>query len=112
MLNNIIVGCLSSCFGKDFDLPTFVRPIILTSDELDKYLGVYSSPELPIELAITKKENNLIVQGTGQQELPLECISNDIFQSDGVDLILEFTPKENKVLLKQLGMTFELSKQH
>jgi CubicO group peptidase (beta-lactamase class C family) len=110
MLNNILVGCLSIYFGKDYDLPTFVQAIELTSEKLDKYLGVYSTTELPIPFEVTKKENTLIIQATGQQELPLEYIGNDTFQCESVDLILEFIPQENKMILKQLGMTFELSK--
>jgi len=110
MLNNILIGCLSIYFGKDYDLPIFIPTITLTSEELDKYTGVYSTTELPIKFEVTKKENTLIIQGTGQQELPLECIEKDKFQCESVDLILEFTPEENKMILKQFDMTFELSK--
>lgn len=110
MLNNILVGCLSIYFGKDYDLPTFVQAIELTFEKLDKYLGIYSTTELPIPFEVIKKENALIIQGTGQQELPLEYIGNDTFQCESVDLILEFILQENKMILKQLGMTFELSK--
>lgn len=111
MLSNIIKGCLSVCFGKNYDLPVFIDTIELTGKELDKYLGIFSSPELPIKLTITKKGNTLIVQGTGQSELPLEYIGSNIFRSEGVDLVLEFIPEENKLVLKQLGMTFEMSKE-
>ncbi|MDH6356545.1 serine hydrolase domain-containing protein [Parabacteroides sp. PF5-9] len=111
MLNNIVIGCLNIYFGRDYSLPQFSNPIEINTEELDKYLGVYSSPALPIKFAITKKENTLIVQGTGQQELPLECISNNVFQCEGVDLVLKFVPEDNKVVLEQLGMTFEMSKE-
>lgn len=110
MLKNIVSACLSIYFDEDYKLPTFSNAIGVTSQELDKYLGVYSSPELPIKLAITKKGNTLIAQGTGQQELPLECIDSNVFQNEGVNLVLEFSPEENKMILKQFGMTFKMAK--
>ncbi len=112
MLNNIVIGCLSIYFGKAYDLPGFIDAITITAEELDKYIGVYSSPNLPIKLTITKKGNTLIAQGTGQPELPLECVGNNIFQYEGVDLTLEFLPEENKMILKQLKMTFDMSKEN
>ncbi|MDR1056133.1 MAG: beta-lactamase family protein [Prevotellaceae bacterium] len=111
MLNNIIIACLSIYFGENYNLPVFTRSIQLTSTQLDKYLGLYSSPNLPIKIAIIKKGNTLIAQGTGQPEMSLECTDNDIFKCESVDLVLEFTPNENKMVLKQFGMTFEMSKE-
>lgn len=111
MLNNIVVGCLSIYFGKNYDLPKFTDAINVTAEELNKYTGVYSSPDLPIKLTITKKGNSLIAQGTGQPELPLECTGSDRFQCESVDLMLEFLPEENKMVLKQLGMVLEMSRE-
>lgn len=111
MLSNIVSGCLSIYLGKDYKLPAFSKAIELTPEELDKYLGMYSSPELPMKLLITKKENILIVQVSGQKELPLECIASNIFQYEGVDLILEFDTKKNQMILKQLGNVIEMTKE-
>lgn len=112
MLNNIIIGCLNIYFGKDYDLPEFIDAIHITTEELDKYIGIYSSTDLPIKLTITKKGNTLIAQGTGQPKLPLECTGNNIFQYEGVDLILEFLPEENKMILKQFGTSFDMLKEN
>ena len=110
MLNKIITGCLQLYFGEDYLLPEFKDPIEVTSKELEQYLGVYSSPELPFKLTITKKENTLIAQGTGQQALFMECIGKHIFEYEGVNLILEFMPESGKMVLKQFGQEIELSK--
>jgi len=110
-LNNIVIGCLSIYFGKDYQLPIFTDPITLASDELDKYLGVYASSQLPIKLTITKKENTLIAQGTGQPEFPLEYMKTNTFQFESAGVILEFIPEENKMILKQFGQVFDMSKE-
>ncbi len=111
MLNDIVIGCLNIYFGKEYKLPVFSKAVEVTSEELDKYLGVYSSPELPIKLTITKKENVLIVQGTGQPEIPLECIGNGVFEYEAVDLVLEFDADKSTMILKQLGHTAEMTKE-
>jgi serine-type D-Ala-D-Ala carboxypeptidase/endopeptidase len=38
----------------------------VTTQDLDKYLGVYNSKQLPIKIVITKNNLNLIAQATGQ----------------------------------------------
>lgn len=110
MLNDIVIGCLNIYFEREYKLPVFLMPIEVTSEELDKYLGVYSSPELPIKLTITKKGNVLIVQGTGQPEIPLECTGSDIFEYGAVDLVLEFNTEKNTMIFKQLGHIVEMTR--
>src|SRR6056297_642319 len=63
-MNDILIGVLSIYFGREYELPEFKEPLKLASEELDKYLGVYSGPELPLKLTITKKDNILMGQGT------------------------------------------------
>ncbi len=111
MLNDIVIGCLNIYFGREYDQPVFSKAVEVTSEELDKYLGVYSSPELPIKLTITKKENVLIAQVTGQPEIPLECTSDGVFEYGALDLVLEFNSEKNIMILKQLGHTAEMAKE-
>lgn len=73
-LNDIIVGALSIYFGKEYQLPQFKESIVLTTEELDTYLGVYSTSSFPLKLTISRNGNNLIAQGTGQPPFPLECV--------------------------------------
>jgi len=51
-LNDIIVGALSIYFGKEYQLPQFKESIVLTTEELDTYLGVYSTSSFPLKLTI------------------------------------------------------------
>lgn len=54
-LNDIHIAVLSGIYGMPFEIPDF-KVITLRSEELDKYIGVYSSSQLPIKLTIRKKE--------------------------------------------------------
>ena len=112
-INDIMIGALSIYFGKDYTLPEFkeTAAIILKSGDLDKYLGVYSSPNFPLKVTITKKENVLVGQATGQPSFPLEAYETDKFQFSQAGLNLEFIPRDNKMILIQGGGEFELIKE-
>ncbi len=110
-MNDILIGTLSIYFGKEYELPEFKEALKLTSDELNKYLGVYSSPTFPLKLTFTKKENILIAQGTGQPSFPLEAYDENKFKFDQASLKIEFFPNEDKLILKQGGGEFELTKE-
>lgn len=110
-MNDILIGVLSIYFGRDYELPEFNEPLELLSEELDKYLGVYSGPDFPIKLTISKKDNMLIGQGTGQSSFPLEAYDEHKFKFDQASLKIEFIPNENKLILKQGGGKFELTRE-
>lgn len=110
-LNDIILGSLSIYFGKAYRLPQFKETITLTAEELETYLGVYSSSAFPLKLTISRNGNTLVAQGTGQPSFPLECVGKNKFKFDQARLELEFIPIENKMMLKQNGMTFEMKRE-
>ena len=110
-LNDIIIGSLSIYFGKEYQLPQFEKSITLTAEELDNYLGVYSTSAFPLKLTISRNGNTLIAQGTGQPSFPLECVEKNRFKFDQARLELEFIPTENKMILKQNGMTFDMKRE-
>lgn len=110
-LNDIILGALSIYFGKGYQLPQFKEPIVLATEELDKYLGVYSASAFSLKLTISRNGNTLMAQGTGQPSFPLECVEKNKFKFDQARLELEFIPAENKMILKQNGMTFEMKRE-
>ena len=56
------------------------------NQDLDQYVGTYQSPKLPMDLAITKKENALIAQGTGQPSFPLTTDGVHIFSNKKINV--------------------------
>lgn len=108
--NDIAIAVLSATFGKPYDIPEF-KTIQLTSADLDKYLGTYATTSLPLKLAITKEDNRLIAQATGQQALPLDAADKDIFTFERAGIVMEFNPAEQTLLLKQGGGEFLFKKE-
>lgn len=110
ILNNVSLAVLCGVYNKPFDLPDF-GVVDLTSEELNKYLGVYSSSQLPIKLTITKNGKTLVAQGTGQAPFNLDATSKDIFRFEQAGIVIEFKPAENILVLKQGGGVYILKRE-
>ena len=107
-MNEIQLGALNIYYGKEYILPEFKLGMKLKSEDLDQYLGVYSSSSNPLKITISKDSTVLIAQATGQPSFPLEAYELHKFKFDQAMLKFEFVPKENKMILKQGGGEFEL----
>jgi len=69
--NDISIAVLSAVFDKPFEIPSFTS-FELTSEELDQYIGLYSSSSLPVKITISKEGKLLLAQASGQPSFPLE----------------------------------------
>ncbi len=105
-LNEIVVAALSIYFDRNYELPEFHKAEEISSEKLDNYTGTYSAPNLPIKITISKKENTLIGQGTGQPSFPLEYMGNNKFKYEQAKLEMEFFPDENKMIMIQFGQKY------
>lgn len=108
-MNDILLGVLSICFSQDYSIPTF-NIISLKTEDLDNYLGVYSSKQIPIKITITKENTVLFAQATGQSSFPLEATEKDKFKFDQAGVIIEFNTDKNELTLKQGGGNFLFTK--
>jgi len=110
--NDFIIGILSIVYGKDYEFPNF-RVITLNSEDLDKFLGTYSSPDYPLKLTISKDGNTLMGkgEGAGQSAFPLECYEENKFKFDRAGVKIEFIPEENKLIMNQNGEKIEMTKE-
>ena len=97
----ITIGALKIYNNKEYTLPEFKSGLKLKSEDLDQYLGVYSSSTNPFKITISKDSTVLIAQATGQSSFPLEAYELHKFKFDQVMLKLEFVPEDNKMILKQ-----------
>ncbi|MDF3078645.1 MAG: penicillin-binding protein beta-lactamase classC [Sphingobacteriaceae bacterium] len=111
--NDISIAVLSAVYGKPNDIPEFSnhKTYTVTSEELDKYPGVYASVQLPIKITITQENQALFAQATGQSAFPLEATGKDKFKFDKAGIVLEFNPSEKTMLLKQGGGKFTFTKE-
>ncbi len=108
--NDIAIAALSDCFDKPFTLPSFYA-VELTSADLDKYLGSYANPEIPIKISITKDFLSLIAQATGQPSFTLELIGKDSFEFSPAGVEIQFIPQKNLLILKQGGGEFSFKRE-
>jgi D-alanyl-D-alanine carboxypeptidase len=97
-------------YDKPFEIPTF-KSIVVSDSDLDKYLGIYASKQIPLQITITKNNATLMAQATGQAAFALEATEIDKFKFEAAGVVIEFTPADKLLLLKQNGGVFTFLKQ-
>lgn len=107
--NDILIAVLSSYYNKPFDIPTF-NIIELKTEDLEQYLGEYSSFDFPLKISITKENQKIFAQATGQNAFPLEATEKDKFEFKTAGIKIEFNPIRNQMILIQAGKKFTLTK--
>jgi D-alanyl-D-alanine carboxypeptidase len=107
--NDIAIAVLSWVYNQPFEVPSF-KSHTYTSEQLDKYVGNYTTTEIPIAIAITKEGTTLMAQATGQQAFPLDAAEENIFKFDMAGIVLEFDPAKKQMTLKQGGGVFTFTK--
>ncbi|MGB1040969.1 MAG: serine hydrolase domain-containing protein [Flavobacteriales bacterium] len=110
--NNEIALCMLSSYFNDnkFKFPNF-ETVELKSEELDKYLGKYSSEALPFKITISKKGSTLMAFPDGQQMVALESKGNHKFNFIQAKAVFEFNPNKKTMTLKQGGGEFLFKKE-
>jgi len=107
---DIINTLLSAAFNKDYQIPDFTS-VALTAADLDKYLGVYASTDIPLKITVTKEEATLFAQATGQGAFPLDATAKDTFGFSQAGIEMVFNPDEKTFILKQGGAEYNFTKE-
>ncbi len=107
---SILLCAESSYFNKPFEMPTFEN-IEINSEILNSYVGQYASSQIPLKITITKQENKLFAQATGQLAFPLEANTVNSFKFEPAGIVLEFNSLKNEMTLKQGGKEFLFTKE-
>ena len=108
--NDIALVLLSALFDKDYEIPNF-NTIELSTEDLDKYVGVYTSSSFPMDITITKSGNEMVAQATGQASFKLEAVKEHIFKFDTAGITLKFNPEKKQMTLLQAGAEYVLDKE-
>lgn len=98
--NDILLALLSSYYNVPFAIPTF-KTISLKSEDLDKYVGIYSSTMMPLKITVSKNGSELNAQATGQGAFPLSATETDTFVFNATGIVMVFNPSKNEFILKQ-----------
>jgi D-alanyl-D-alanine carboxypeptidase len=109
-LNNVLIGMLSATFNRPYKIPNF-KTIALKPEDLDKYLGVFTSQQIKLKITITKKEAQLMAQGTGQPAFPVDAVAANEFTADLIGATLIFNPTGDQLSLKQGGIALFFTKE-
>ena len=80
---------------------TTAKKAVYSDKELNQFLGVYSAENFPMKVTITKENNVLYAQATGQDKFPTEALENNIFTFDLAGIKLIFNPDKNEMILEQ-----------
>ncbi|MBP4143227.1 beta-lactamase family protein [Flavobacterium sp. P4023] len=107
--NNIMIAVLSNYFGKKFEIPNF-KTIELKTEDLDQYLGEYSSPTFPLKITIVKDKTKLFAEAPGQPTFPFDATEKDCFEFVSAGIKLKFTPENKEMEINQSGKKFILTK--
>lgn len=108
--NDISIAVLSAVYNKPYGIPDF-KTYEVSSADLDKYLGTYSSAQVPLKITITKDNKTLIAQATGQSSFPLQATDKNKFNFSQAGIVMEFNPEEKSLLLKQGGGQYVFKKE-
>ncbi len=107
-VNNILIGALSVCFNRPFKIPEFAT-VNVSAEDLAGYVGIYSSETFPMKITITKKDNVLLGQATGQSAFPLEAVDKTKFKFEPAGIVIEFDAVKRELVLKQGGQSYKLT---
>ena len=77
---------------------------------LKKYLGDYTSSDIPLDLKVFVNDDKLFGQGKGQPEFSLGLVEKDQFRFEQAGITLTFFPETNKMQLLQNGKTYNFTK--
>jgi D-alanyl-D-alanine carboxypeptidase len=101
-VDNIVRGVVDIYYNKPFTIPA-LESLAVSPEVLDKYVGVYSSPEAPVKWTITRDGTTLFFQPPGAQSaVPLEATAEDKFQIEGA-AVFEFDAAKNQMIIKRRG---------
>jgi D-alanyl-D-alanine carboxypeptidase len=99
-VSNIVSGVVDIYYRRPFQIPA-LESIAVSPEILDKYVGVYSTPETPAKARVTKDGETLFFQPPGATSaVPLEATAEDRFQIEGV-AVFTFDAAKNQMTVKR-----------
>jgi len=105
-VKDIVSGVTDIYYNKPFTVPTF-ESVAISTEVLDKYVGVYTVAGTPAKFTITRNGSTLYAQPPGQgAAVPLEATAIDKFKIDNgtpVGIVIEFDAAKSQMTIKRGG---------
>jgi D-alanyl-D-alanine carboxypeptidase len=95
-------------FNEPFVIP-FSTPGALQSEDLDQYLGTYTSEQLQITINCTKDGNKLLLETRGKI-FDAEPVNRNYFMHTPTGYYFEFFPEKNELLVKETDNIYYLKR--
>jgi len=114
-MNDMMIGLLSIYFGAPYEIPDFgSKSVELSALEMEKFTGLFTSEQLPMEINVFLEDGELRAQATNQQPLPMTTYENNVLKFSEAGIVMEFKEIEekkfSKFILKQGGGVFEFNR--
>lgn len=103
---DLIEGILKIAFNQPFTIP-FSENNDLKSEDLDKYLGQYSSGQIVVNC--TKDNTKLLVESKGKT-FEVEAIADNYFMNKELGYFFEFNPEKRSLQIKETDNIYLLKK--
>jgi len=101
-VTNIVSGVVDIYYHRPFQIPA-LESLAVNPDVLDRYVGVYSSPDAPAKATVTRDGATLFFQPPGASAaVPLEATAEDKFQIEGM-AVFTFDAAKNQMTVKRRG---------
>ena len=103
---DLIEGILKICFNQPFTIPSSEKSNLKTED-LDKYLGQYSSGQIVVNC--TKNNTKLLIESKGKT-FEVETIADNYFGNKDLGYFFEFNPEKRTLQIKETDNIYLLKK--
>src|ERR1044071_8640226 len=105
-VKDIVSGVIDIYYNKPFQIPA-LESIAVSPEVLNRYVGVYSSPDAPVKFTVTRDGATLFFQPPGAgSAVPLEATAQDKFKIDNgtpAGIVIEFDVTKNQMTIKRNG---------
>lgn len=86
--------------NKPFTIPSFESTVTVSTETLDKYVGVYSMEGAP-KFTVTRQDNHLMLQMADRPANALEAIAENRFKAPNAPFEIEFDVVNKKMMFKR-----------
>jgi hypothetical protein len=111
-VGDIMKSLMDIYYNKPFEIPTFEQ-LAISTEVLDKYVGVYATTAAPVKFTITREGDRLYIQPPGETAAPLEAKSPNKFQIEGVNgITFEFDAAKKQMIMNRAGVERVFTKEN
>jgi D-alanyl-D-alanine carboxypeptidase len=105
---DILDGVLSIYFNAPYKVPSFIS-LQLTAQQLDQYIGTYTSEQPAIKVVCTKSNTGLGLETQGHS-FAVDAVAGDTFINRQFGFVFEFDLANKQLMIIEGGVTYYLKK--